>query len=95
MLLPHQRERPRQLEHREDADQPLVDPIALGDLPGEILLPRPLTQVLVRATGGGRHLHRVLLEARAFGEQEGREPPAVDASGLEEVGDRGAAQIGR
>jgi hypothetical protein len=90
-LLRYHGERPRHFQQGKDADQPLVDPIALGNLPGEILLPRSLTQVLVGAAGGRRHLHRVLLEARSLREQERLQAPPVHALGLEEFGHRTAA----
>jgi hypothetical protein len=47
-LAPAQGKGAAGFDRGEDADQPLLDPIPLGQLAGEILLARPFPEILIR-----------------------------------------------
>ncbi len=72
-------------------EEPLLDPVTLGNPPGDLLLLRRGREVLVGATRLARHRQRVRLEPLRLREQKWLEGAATDAFDLEELRHREAA----
>jgi hypothetical protein len=69
-LLPDQREGPARLQHGEDADQPLGDPVTRGDLPRHLLFAGRAAEILVGAARRMGHVEGVLFDPLRLREQE-------------------------
>jgi hypothetical protein len=91
-FAPPEREGAAGFDHGEDADQPLLDPIALGQLACQLFLPRALPEVLVGPACACRHLPRVILEAVGLRQHEAFHLAPANPPGVEEAGHRVAAE---
>jgi len=90
-LLPAQGKGAAGFDHRVDADQALLDPIAFDHGAGRHVFVSGAGQVLPRAAGRLRHPVGVGLQALRLLDQEAFEVPAMDL-GLQESGHRVAAE---
>ncbi|PYO56579.1 MAG: hypothetical protein DMD83_13650, partial [Candidatus Rokuibacteriota bacterium] len=91
-LLPAQGERAAGFDHRVDADQALLDPIAFGQGAGQLVFVAGSWQVLTGPAGRLGHPAGVGLEALGLLDHEALEVPAMDVVGLEEGGHGIAAE---
>jgi hypothetical protein len=85
-LAPPQRKRATGFDRREDADEPLFDPVVRRQLAREVLLPRAFTEVLVRPSLARRHLPRVVLEPIRLGPHESLHVAPIDPVSFQKAG---------
>jgi hypothetical protein len=90
-----ERKRAARLQHREDAHQPLLNPVTLGDLSRRILLAEARGKVLKRPIGLLGHSHRVRLHPCGILEQERLEAAAMHFATFQELRHRPAGHDGQ
>src|SRR5262249_12940444 len=91
-LAPPQRKRPAGLDGRDDAHQPLRDPLALRHRARQIFRPRAFAEVVVGPPLARRHLARVVLEPVRLSHHASLPVAPIDPAWLQNAGQGGAAE---